>query len=189
MPKYFDKLSNATIDLSDDKIFKELFVGYFAPLCVFAKGFVGNFNDEDVVSSVFLKLYQQGKKFDNIDDFVFYLYRSVRNQCLDAIKTNSRMSERNQLFCEELEPEDFLEQILQNEMLAEVYREIQSLPTYSRRIIELSYFEGKSNQEIADELHLSLQTVKNYKYQAVLRLKDSMLKKMICLFVIMKYLS
>lgn len=189
MFKYSERLSRDEIDLSDEQMFKELFLGYFAPLCVFAKGFVGNFNDEDIVSSVFLKLYQQGKKFDNIDDFVFYLYRSVRNKCLDSIKSNNRMSERNQIFCDDLKPDDLFEQILENEMLAETYREIRSLPTCSKKIIELSYLEGRSNQEIADELQLSLQTVKNYKHRAVSSLKIALLKKIVTFLVFVEYFS
>lgn len=172
-----DKISTTVIDLSDEYIFKELFLGYFAPLCVFAKGFVGSFHDEDIVASVFQKLYQQGRCFESIDDFVLYLYRSVRNKCLDTIKADGRMAARNQAYCDELEPDNLFEQILENEMLAETYREIQALPSSSKKIIELSYLEGLSNQEIAVELSLSVQTIKNYKHRAVISLKNSLLKK------------
>lgn len=177
MAGYFEKPLSVEIDLSDERKFKELFDGYFAPLCVFAKQYVGNFNDEDVVSSVFSNMYLKKLKFDSLDDFVFYIYKSVKNKCLDTIKADSRMMNRNKTYFEELEHENLFNQIVENEMMAETYREIQLLPTYSRKIIELSYFEGLSNQEIANELQLSLQTIKNYKRNAVTSLKTVLLRK------------
>lgn len=177
MAEYFELPLGAKIDLSDEQKFKELFEGYFAPLCVFAQQYVGNFNDEDVVSSVFSNMYQKKLKFDNQEEFVYYIYKSVKNKCLDTIKSDNRMIDRNKAYFEELEQENLFNQIVENEMLAETYREIQLLPTYSRRIIELSYLEGFSNQEIADELQLSLQTIKNYKRTAVSSLKSVLLRK------------
>lgn len=177
MTKYFVKPSNDRIDLSDEHKFKELFDGYFAPLCVFAKQYVGNFHDEDVVSSVFFNMFQKKLKFDSQEEFVYYIYKSVKNKCLDTIKSDNRMIDRNKAYFEELEDEDLFHQIIENEIMAETYREIQMLPNYSRRIIELSYLEGFSNQEIADELQLSLQTIKNYKRNAVTRLKTVLVRK------------
>ncbi len=179
MTKYFEKPSSAKIDLSDESVFKKLFVGYFAPLCVFAQKYVGNFSDEDIVSAVFSNMYQKKLVFDSQDEFVFYLYKSIKNKCLDTLKADSRMMNRNQIYFNDLEDENLFNQIVENEMMAETYREIQSLPTYSKQIIELSYFEGLSNQEIADELQLSLQTIKNYKRNAVASLRTALLRKIL----------
>ncbi len=68
MTKYFEKPSSAKIDLSDESVFKKLFVGYFAPLCVFAQKYVGNFSDEDIVSAVFSNMYQKKLVFDSQDE-------------------------------------------------------------------------------------------------------------------------
>src|SRR5690606_33371821 len=59
---------SSKVDLSDEQLFKKLFIGYFAPLCVFAQKYVGNFNDEDVVSSVFSTMYQKKLTFDSQDE-------------------------------------------------------------------------------------------------------------------------
>ena len=177
MAKYFDKTLSSPIDLSDQQKFKELFDGYFAPLCVFARQYVGNFHDEDVVSTVFFNLFQKKLKFNTHEEFVYFIYKSVKNKCLDTLKSNNRMVDRNQAYFQELEHENLFNQIVENEIMAETYREIQLLPTYSRRIIEMSYLEGMSNQEFADELQLSLQTIKNYKRNAVINLKSVLLRK------------
>lgn len=181
-PNIHDKFSGSVIDLSDERVFKDLFMCYFAPLCVFAKGFVGNFHDEDIVASVFQKFYQQGRCFADMDEFVLYLYRSVRNKCLDTLKADKRMADRNRAYCEEREPDNLFEQIMENEMVAEMYREIRALPSSSKKIIEMSYLEELSNQEIADELSLSVQTIKNYKHKAVMSLKNSLLKIVLFFF-------
>ena len=47
--------------------------------------------------------------------------------------------------------------------MGELYDAINKLPDQAKKVIILSYLEGKSNQEIADALQINLQTVKNYK--------------------------
>ncbi|MNW01780.1 RNA polymerase sigma factor [compost metagenome] len=58
--------------------------------------------------------------------------------------------------------------------MAELYDALKKLPPKAREIVELTYLEGYSNQEVADLLHISLQTVKNQKLRAL-----SLLRKLL----------
>lgn len=52
---------------------------------------------------------------------------------------------------------------------------IEQMPAQRRRIFLLSRHQGLSNQEIADELHLSIRTVEHHLYLALRELKKNIL--------------
>lgn len=54
---------------------------------------------------------------------------------------------------------------------AHLQRRIEDLPAVQARLMRMSYFEAKSHQEIADELHMPLGTVKSHLRRAFLRLQ------------------
>ena len=80
--------------------------------------------------------------------------------------------------------------VLKAEVWGEVYRAIASLPEGCRNVFKLSYLEGLKNQEIADELKISINTVKTQKARALellkLRLKPEAFL-LLCLLVSEKY--
>ncbi|PZV79685.1 RNA polymerase sigma factor (sigma-70 family) [Algoriphagus aquaeductus] len=49
---------------------------------------------------------------------------------------------------------------------------VDTLPYQRKKVLELSYFEDKSYQEIAEELGISKNTVKNHLIKARINLRD-----------------
>ncbi len=68
--------------------------------------------------------------------------------------------------------DDHLLEITRVEALNELYTAVESLPKKARQIILETYINGKSNQEVANELGISLQTVKNQKLRALSLLRE-----------------
>lgn len=171
------------VDFSKDANFEEIFKAYYAPLCYYAKSIVGDYFFEDLVSAVFTNLYEKKVKFNNIDQFLAYIYKAVKNSCLDHIKLDKRRGERESHYIVEAEEitDNDLFTIVQNEVWAETYRELKALPSQCQKVISLGYFEGLSNIQIANELNISLQTVKNHKYRALKLLKEKLIKLTIIL--------
>ncbi len=66
-----------------------------------------------------------------------------------------------------------MERMIEAEVLGEVYKALQKLPEGCRKVINLSYFEGLSNQEVADRLNVSINTVKTQKLRALKMLRLS----------------
>lgn len=166
------------VDFSKDDNFEEIFKCYYAPLCYYAKSIVGDYLYEDLVSAVFVKLYEKKVKFNDLDQFLAYIYTAVKNACLDYIKLDKRREKREDYFFSHLEVvhQENWETIVQNEVWAETYRELKELPSQCQKVIALGYLEGLSNSQIANELNLSLQTVKNHKYRALKILKEKLIK-------------
>jgi len=73
------------------------------------------------------------------------------------------------------EPPPVIDKIITAEVVANVHLALQSLPAKYREVSVLSYFEGKKNHQIAEELEMSVNTVKKQKQKALqlLRVKLS----------------
>ena len=72
-----------------NSFFQSIYKTYYSRLCVFAYGFLQNENDaEEIVQNVMLKLWEQKDKINEIENMQAYLFRSVKNQCLNFIKRN-----------------------------------------------------------------------------------------------------
>ena len=79
-----------------------------------------------------------------------------------------RLWERRKNFVQLLPIRVFL---IEEEMLGQLYRAIEELPTECARVFKLG-LEGLSNQEIADTLSVSIHTVKTQKQRAMSVLKQ-----------------
>ncbi len=64
-----------------------------------------------------------------------------------------------------------LEQLIVSETYRELYAAIEALPDQCRRVISLSYLEGKSGKEVADELQIDHITVRTQKHRGVMLLR------------------
>lgn len=53
-----------------------------------------------------------------------------------------------------------LQEIVYTETMAELYDALKKLPPKAREIVELTYLEGYSNQEVAELLHISYKLLK-----------------------------
>lgn len=65
-----------------------------------------------------------------------------------------------------------------NVVRAEVYQEImeaiQELPTECGRVFRLAYVDGLSNEKIAEQLFISVNTVKSQKNKAKIQLREKL---------------
>ncbi|MNR35643.1 RNA polymerase sigma factor [compost metagenome] len=76
--------------------------------------------------------------------------------------------------------------MIRTEVWAEIYREINKLPVQCSKVISLSFVEGLKNDEIAQELDISIQTVKNQKSMGVKLLKQKLSKSgflLLCMYM------
>lgn len=117
---------------------------------------------EEVVQDVFVKIWnnREGINLDlSIDG---YIYRITKNELLNKIKKKVLKTEVITEFTESLtysnntEDAVFLKEM--KELLSEA---IEGLPEKRRRIFRLSRDKGYTNQEIANELNISIHTVES----------------------------
>jgi RNA polymerase sigma-70 factor (family 1) len=165
------------IDLSNQMVFQQVFEEYYASLCRYTLKLIKSPDDaKDIISHVFMKIWQQGLTFKDENHLQAFLYRSSKNMAIDFIRKQFRENDRNLQFQEEINQieNSYLQDIIQYEVIRELRRAINLLAPDAKDIIQLSFLEGLTNQEVADHLGLALQTVKNKKLKAMAQLRKQL---------------
>lgn len=156
--------------------FDYLFRRYNSTLCFFANQFVKNLPEaEDIVSDVFIKIWEGRESFGHVEDMQSYLYKSVRNACLRW--REKRRAEAGNLKAAAGSPINEMsveEGMIRTEVMRELHESIELLPTECKRIFTQLYLEGKTVKEIAEELKLSVSTVKTQKARALAFLRGKL---------------
>ena len=169
-------LKNIRIKFGDNsQIFlKDFFYSYYPVLVVFAQKYISNVSVcEDIVQDVFVSFWEKRNVFLNVNSLKSFFYTSVRNSCLDYLKhqqVKKRYVDFTRNICDE--SEFFLDEVLKNEAYNFIYSEINKLPEMGRKVLLLS-MDDHSNEEIAGELNIAINTVRTHKARSykVLRKK------------------
>ena len=149
--------------------FNSFFESYSERLYLYALGFVGNRAEaEDIVQDVFLAFWRMDRGgFPNLKTVKTFLYNSVQHRCLNYLR-DLEIRDRNyrNLKREELDEDYFLCQQIRAEVVAELFGAIDELPDKCKEIFKRSYVDGQEDKKIAEELDISLNTIKTQKQRA-----------------------
>lgn len=156
------------ITVGNTKAFEQLIRKYYPTLLRFASDILrDNHSAEDVVQEVFIRLWEQRANSGKIESIRSYLYVSVRNSALNLIRSEERLRERHERMLTE---EYFRLQIVEEETLRQLSEIIETLPTRSATVLKLTA-QGLSLKEIADEMQISINTVKSTKAYAINKIR------------------
>jgi RNA polymerase sigma factor (sigma-70 family) len=136
---------------------------------------------EEITSDTFIKLHRLHDKFNTYNNIQAFLFITARNACLDFLKHRQRMQQHKQVLENLARQEEgvplFAESDIEAEVLAFIYKEVERLPTRSKMVFKLFYFEGRTVGEIAKIMKISPQTVANTKLSAVKLLRMKVLDR------------
>ncbi|MDR1415434.1 MAG: sigma-70 family RNA polymerase sigma factor [Odoribacteraceae bacterium] len=125
---------------------------------------------EDAVQEAFVRLWERRGEVRDLPAARAFLYRVGRNLSLDALKHQIVQRKHQSAIGRELS-EDFLEaKLVEEELLGQLYRAAEQLPAECVRVFKLS-LAGLGNRQIADQLSLSIHTVKTQKQRALVALR------------------
>lgn len=129
---------------------------------------------EDVVQEAFGLLWEKLSAGEKVVNQKGYLYSIVKNRSLDILRKRGSVGEAISL---DGSVEDIDEPTVEDaEVEARLWTAIDSLPEKCREIFLMSKRDGLRQEEIAQELGISLQTVKNQVSKALKILKDGAVK-------------
>jgi len=133
---------------------------------------------KDVVSDVFLHLWEAREELGRVANLKAYLYISTRNRTLNYLKSKSvsgseELTEKA-LASLEQSAESFFEALLHAETVRALREAVDALPVECKRVAEL-VLKGHSTGEIAEKLGISPSAVSHQKARAVRILKDNVL--------------
>lgn len=167
--------------------FEMLFRTHYPSLCRFAHTYLKNPDwAEEVVQAAFIGIWEKKAEIHIDTSIKAYLYRTVRNSCLNELKHErvKQTYQAKQLALDESfsSPADHL--TLEGELERKIHQAIAKLPEQCRLIFTMSRFEELKYQEIADQLGISIKTVENQMGKA-LKLMRGYLKEYLPLIALL----
>lgn len=154
---------------------ENLFRYHYRPLCIFALHYLKDIDvSEDVVQEAFGLLWEKLSAGEKVVNQKGYLYSIVKNRSLDILRKGGLTGEVISL---DGSVDDIEEPTVEDaEVEARLWTAIDTLPEKCREIFLMSKRDGLKQEEIAQELGISLQTVKNQVSKALKILKDGAMK-------------
>lgn len=129
---------------------------------------------EDAVQNLFMKIWSKRESLDESRPLSHFLFTVLKNDILNILRDS-----RNNIFvlddCLELLEridDEQLDDDIDREQLELIRGAIEKLSPQRRKIFSLKISGQYSNQEIADKLHLSVNTVKFQYSQALKQIKE-----------------
>lgn len=134
---------------------------------------------EELVQSVFLKVWENQNNLRKESSFKSYLFTIAYNEICNLFKRRAHLQKfiGNQLIEKHPTSSETEEMINYNSILEQLYEIIAKLPERQRTIFLKSRQEGKTNKEIATELGLSSGTVDNYMSESLKFIRSNLQDK------------
>jgi RNA polymerase sigma-70 factor (ECF subfamily) len=152
--------------------FDQVFRCYYRPLCLYALHHVPDVDVvEDIVQECFIQLWQRLQQGEAVAEPKAYLYTMVHHRCVDALRQDSMIDSRVALEDVDRADEDDAEE--RSLLEARMWTAIDALPEGCRRVLLCCKRDGMSYEEVAAQLGISVNTVKNQMSKALKLLKGA----------------
>jgi RNA polymerase sigma-70 factor (family 1) len=150
----------------DQQAYKLLFTALYPYLYPFARALVKTKEPaEEIVSDVFIKVWEKRKELDKIDNLKLYLYVATRHIALNYLEKEKRKPtnpidyfQHAELISVHLDPEQLL---ITADMMALLRKAVEQLPPKCKVIFKLVKEDGLKYKEVAEILGISVKTVEN----------------------------
>jgi RNA polymerase sigma-70 factor (ECF subfamily) len=170
----------ARIQNDDKDAFKALYKRYSGKLYNFSLRYFQNYKEEaeDLVQSIFIKIWINRKSIAGIKDFRSYIYTSAVNYIINYLRKKSIHGKyiENEILLSHLSSETTYDQVYLWDLEKSLDSVVESLPIMQQQVFRLSRIELLSHEEIAEKLGISLRTVENHIYRALKVIKKNLEK-------------
>lgn len=152
--------------------FEDFYIKWYSRSICFAREYVLSEADaENIVQDVFLHLYERRNMFGLTANITAYLFTSIKNKCLDYLR--KKVLEREAI--SSMQDEFDLALKMRYDSLEIFNTEfpdgsaiekrlnlaLQTLPECCRKIFIMNKYDGKTQRQIAEELHISVNTIES----------------------------
>lgn len=174
------------INQKESDAWKELYRYFYGTLCNYTtKIVVDETVAEDIVQECFISIWNSSLHFQEMKALSVYLYRSVHNNALKYLRDKNVDNQRLQRWSKEqddVEDVDFYQSV-EEELIRKLHVVIDQLPEQRKNILLLS-IDGLTVQEIADQLNISINTVKTQKKRAYVFLKENLKQSLLLIYIL-----
>jgi len=149
----------------DMQAYHALYNLFFSNLHRFCFSFVKSSEAaEEIVSDVFIKLWQIRNKLPEIENLKVYLYQIAKNFCLNYITRHFKnpVASLDEMDLETMISLDNPEELcISADIINTIQQTIRQLPPQCRLIFQMVKEDGMAYREVADILQISVLTVRN----------------------------
>lgn len=163
-------------------VFDSIFRRTYSRLYFYALSLLSDESDaDDVVEEVFAGLWRRMDELDLEDNIEGFLYRAVYTRSVNVLKRRnvdagrlSAIEDINNMRMEYYSGinDDPLHSMENAELRRKIEDTINMLPEKCRQVFRMSYLNGMHNNDIAEELQLSVRTVEAHMYRALRFLRE-----------------
>lgn len=162
----------AKVKESNRLAFTMVYMEYHKRLYAFAYHYLcDRYLTEDTIQWLFLSLWENRASLNEQMDLKSYLFTCLKNRILNLLRDDKREAARQEKYLQEAEEttdnEAFQHQD-ETELKARLRAAVSTLSPRKRKICELKLEGNLSNAEIAEQLQISVNTVK-FQYNAIIK--------------------
>lgn len=166
------------VSLGDEAAFAQLFYAWHQRLGAFVYRLTESSTlTQEIVQDVFVRIWVKRALLAEVRDFKAYLFTMGRNQTFNSLRKIARqrngqaqleesLSVTQTHPLEESDPVEVYVQLLD--------QAVQRLPTQQKKVYLLHRRGGLSHSQIAEQLHLSVETVKKHMHLALKALRQDL---------------
>jgi RNA polymerase sigma-70 factor (ECF subfamily) len=162
--------------------FEEIVKSYQKRVFILAYGVLMNREDAmEITQETFLKLFKSLSSLRDDAKFEPWLFRIANNLCIDKIRMNKKLklqsasiddiAERAAISNPAHKNNEYQENLKQT-----IKNTIHTLPVRQRTIVVMRYFQEMKFREIAENLGISLGTVKKLHFTAIEKIREKTIK-------------
>ena len=175
-----DKELVAAIAAGDEKSLSELFDRYAGMLTALAHRILKNQPDaEEVLQETFLQVWNQAGRYDAKRSSVStWLVLIARSRAIDRLRTR-QVKQRTAAAAQQENPVQHtspkgVANVLRLERRSRLRQELSQLPEEQRRVLEMAFYGGMTQSEIAEQTGIPLGTVKTRTLLAMKKLRAAL---------------
>ncbi|MBC5620357.1 MULTISPECIES: RNA polymerase sigma-70 factor [Butyricimonas] len=168
----------AALKNGEEKAFKTFFSEYHDVLVLYATNILKDVDAaEDVVQDCFMNVWENSL-YDNLSNGLDkYMFHLVKNAALNELRGSKRREARHEKMMAEMPVVEMMKEDEQTEIDI-LYTTINQLPPERRRIFMMVCAEGKKYQEVADQLQISINTVRTQLMRSLKFLREKLKEQM-----------
>ncbi len=169
--------STKIITAIDVKAFEEIYQKYASRMLTYALQILKEKEVcEDIIQNIFIDFWSK-RETNTVENLEGYLFRAVKFQIFKYFR-DTKFSNEDLTRLNLVEVSVSASKVLEYQDLElAIKNSVDQLPSRCKEIFELSRFEHKTNQEIADLLGVSLQAVKNQISKALSAIRTDLKKE------------
>ena len=158
---------------SDEHAFRIFFDKYYQRFVSFSADITGSIDDaEEIVAESMCSIWEKRKDFQSFKAIKTYAYSTLKNKAINVIKHKKAIERHEDYVKHTYDSKYFNNKLIEEEVHGMLHKAIESLPVECRRVFILNEIEGLTLSDIAEDLGLSINTIKTHKLRATKFLRE-----------------